>query len=240
MRTRVIIITITILSLLSVPFIIVAKASGGTEIKYDDGSAEDQWAIGWVYKVGVMFSKSDLPYSQNLLITVRIYIVSADAGQQLTMFFFDSSFNEIIASVFTPVLQVGWNDIDVSSYGLVMTNDFLIAFQWLRPDGGGTNVWLGYDLNGPDNHVHSYEYNPYKWAAPYWHSPSDPTGGSPGEYGNWMIRAVVEEVPLTAVPEAPIGTILISATMLIALAVYMTMSRWNAKHGTRVFRQYSS
>jgi hypothetical protein len=233
MKARVIITITTILLLLSsvrtfVPFIPIAKASGTTEIKYDDGSWEDHWQIGTAYKVGVMFSKSDLPYSQNLLATVEIYIYYAEAGQQLTMFFLNSSFDEIIPPVFTPILKAGWNNIDVSSYNLVMTDSFLIGLQWLNPDGSQTAAWLGYDLNNSANWVHSYGYDPYKYAYPYWNSPCDPTGGSK-EYGNWMIRAVVEEVPLTVVPEVPFGTILISATMLFALAAYMTMSRRRAK-----------
>jgi len=206
----------------------LVNASVLPELFYDDGAPEIQWNIGPVYKVGVMFT--DLPYAHNWLVTVRIYIVRAEAGQQLKMYFLDSSFNEIRSPIFTPALQVGWNDIDVSSYCLILEHDFLIAFQWIRPDGGRTQVWLGFDYNNTANHVHSYEYNEWKWPYPYWGSPSLP-GGPGTQTGNWMIRAVVKEVPQGVIPEVPLGTIVSSAAMIVALVAYVAMPKLRRNRG---------
>jgi len=160
------------------------------EVSYDDGTKDDQWWIAQAYKVGVMFTKDDLPYCSNRLQKARLYVDAGSTGQQLKMFFLDSSFTEVAPSIFTPGLQTGWNDIDVSSLGLVFDGDFLIAVQWVQPDGSGPNVFLGYDLSSPANLSHSYEYNLGKWGGTGWHSPPEP---SAGYSGIWMIRAVVEE-----------------------------------------------
>jgi hypothetical protein len=170
-------------------------------MKYDDGSWEDQWDIAPAYKVGEMFNKSDLPYAENLLVTVEIYMTSvSNDTQQLTMFFLDgTSFNDLIAPIYTPYLKVGWNNIDVSSYGLVLTNNFLIGVQWLQPDGSRTWAWLGYDLDFPQNENHTYEYNTDHWPNDSHWGPS--YNASAAENGNWMIRAVVDPVHDVAVTD---------------------------------------
>ena len=189
-------IAVMVLLLLGLSFVTVTKASAGTEIKYDDGSWEDSWNISPGYKVGEMFNQSDLPYAENLLVTVEIYIASvSNDTQQLTMFFLDGhTFTDLMAPIYTPYLQVGWNYIDVSSYGLVVTNDFLIGVQWFQPDGSRTQAWVGLDLDLSQNWNHTYEYNEGHWPYPYWgpsyvYNTEYQTGA---ENGNWMIRAVVD------------------------------------------------
>jgi len=194
MKTKSIALTLTILLFLSLSFTIAAKA---VEIKYDDGTAEEAWNIGSAYKVGVMFTKTDLPYSQNLLdkISIWMYFQQPPNQEQMKMFFLnnDPTFSEIHTPIFTPALQDGWNDIDVHSLGIVLEHDSLIGLQFLRPDGNQTGGFLGYDKDSGNND-HSYEYNIWKWPSPYWHSPPDPTG-SAGDYGLWMVRADVQSVP---------------------------------------------
>jgi hypothetical protein len=191
MKIRSIALTVTMSLFLSLSFTIVAKA---VEIKYDDGSAEQAWNIGTAYKIGVMFTESDLPYSQNLLnkISIPMYSFENSYPDQLKMFFLnnDATFSEIHAPIFTPTLQVGWNDIDVLSLGIVVENDFLIGFQFLRSDGQRSGGYLGYDTDiGPVIITnHSYEYNETKWPFPYWHAQS-------ADSGLWMIRADVQPVP---------------------------------------------
>jgi hypothetical protein len=179
---------------------VVAVAAGGShnlalqqfrEVSYDDGAADDQWSIGQAYKTGVMFSRSDLPYCRNLLSSVRLWTSPGSSGQ-LRMFFLDSTFAEIRPPIFTPVVQGGWNDIDVSAQGIEVENDVLIAVQWVQPDGSSPDIHLGYDLTNAQNFAHSYEYNLAKWGGSGWRAPSDPSGYL--EYnGNWMIRAVFEK-----------------------------------------------
>ena len=187
MKTRVITATLTLLFFLSLSFPIVAEAF---EISYDDGLWEEGWSIASAYKVGVMFTENNLPYSNNLLNSINIYAIVYNANQHLTMYVFDSKFNTILGATLTPSLQVGtgWQDIDVSSYNIVLDNSFLIGLQWVNTSG----VYLGYDKNNPDNNGHSYDYTTPK--PPFWGSPSDPTGQ--GDYGSWMIRADVSAVPL--------------------------------------------
>jgi K319L-like, PKD domain len=192
MKARMIVVNFTLLFLLSLLFSILAEA---VEIGYDDGSAEEGWAIGSAYKVGVMFTQNNLPYSHNLLNSVNIYAAVNNSDQQLKIYFLDSSFNEIHAPIFTPPLQLGtgWKNIDVSSYGIVIDNTFLIGLQWVNTNG----VHLGYDKNNFENNGHSYDYNTTKWPEPFWGSPPDPTGNG-GDYGIWMIRVDVTPAPPVA------------------------------------------
>jgi len=206
MKTKAIAVTMTLLFSLILSFTIVAEA---LEISYDDGQANAALRIGDPYKVGIMFK--DLPYSQNLINTISIRVYYEDQQvqrQQLEMYFLDSSFQSIHDTIFTPILQAGWNNIDVSNLNIVSQGSFLIGLHWSQEDGTYPgNVYLGFDTDSSANLDHSYDYNTGKWQDPFWGSPANPGGG----VGIWMIRADVSAVPLPP-------TVLLLGSSLLGLA----------------------
>lgn len=104
-----------------------------TELAYDDGSAETAM---WMTPEGVVDQgrlavRFTPDFTPAWLTIARFYI--SDTGftsAPLMVHVLDSGFSDIIAPLEYSGVQIGWNDVDLSSYGIVVTGDFYIALEW--------------------------------------------------------------------------------------------------------------
>lgn len=184
----------------------------GTEISYDDGSMESPWtatSTGIMYDLmlAVQFTP---PFTPALLTDLIFYIDDWVPAEPLMVHVLDSSKADMITPfAVTPDLGA-WNIVDLSPYCIVVTEDFFLGLEHtvaytsalgLDEDSNAGRSWTYIATDGwrllPSSGVYS---------------------------GNWMIRAVVDEVPPHVIPEYPMGTIL-GAISMFALLLSFTFVR---------------
>lgn len=98
-------------ALLAVCTNIAVVYSQGTEIKYDDGSAETSWT--WTrYGLGGMFAvRFTPPYTPCLLTEARYYIDEAPAAFVVCVL--DSNKNNLLPTLKVTPGSKGWYDVDL-------------------------------------------------------------------------------------------------------------------------------
>ncbi len=186
------------------------------EIIYDDGFAEESWAFT---PTGIFFQgrravRFTPYYNPDLLVKVRFWVDPAKPrGALFIIHVLDSSFTElIIPGHTTPPVEAGWNDVDVSGYGLVFTSDFYIAIEYTEP----LENYLGIDENGPfSGRSWNHYMSPLGWTT----LAAGPALG-PDPTGNWLIRTGVQPLPGGVIPEIPFGTVTAGLMMLLGIAIY--------------------
>ena len=193
------------------PIDLASSMSPAHEIKYDDGFPEDHWAFTseGIFFQGRRAVRFTPYYNPDLLVKVRFWVDPAKPLRGvIRIHVLDSSFTELIIPYHTtPSVTPGWNDVDVSVYGLTFTSDFYIAIEYTA----GFYNYVGIDYNGPFSGRSWYHMSPGGW------SPL-PAGGVPP--GNWLIRAGVQQLPGGVIPETPFGTVTAGLMMLLGIAIY--------------------
>ena len=182
-----------------------------TEVLDDDGSYETGYAftdVG-IANLGRFAVRFTPIYSPDLLATVRFYIAVTPSQSPLKIHILDASFTELITPLEVSV-STGWNDVDVSSYGLTFTGDYYIALEWTV----GYTSYLGLDT--------SSSYAGRSWVHLTSQSPNWKTNDASAAAvtGNWMIRVGVYQVPNGVIPETPFGTVTAGLMMILGIAVY--------------------
>jgi hypothetical protein len=118
-----------------------------------------------------------------LITELRFHIYDEGSSLPLKVHVLNSTFADMITP-FTTTVNLGWNDIDLSSYNIVVTGDFLLGLEW-TPTTTFDNTWLGFDTSGPD-YLRSWCHSlnpPVPWQLISLYNPNSP--------GNFLIRAVV-------------------------------------------------
>lgn len=129
------------------------NAFAATELFYDDGTAETGSSSFAGSMLGVKFS---LPagWSAAKLLTARYYIYGAPNTFRVHIYLpalFSLPLTDLIPPLDVTPSATGWFSVDLSSYGLVVSEDFYIALEFLV-DG---QPFLGHDTSSP-NAGHSY------------------------------------------------------------------------------------
>lgn len=174
----------------------------GTELAYDDGTAENAWAYrdsgnGWAVQFSVpegkaakllgarfMFWDASWPSPGGTSFRVEVYAADGPGGGPGT---------RLAGPIPATARRDGqWTDVDLSELGIDLEGDFFIAYI---QDGAYPNVpGLATDENGPF-HDRSWQLVGGQWAK------------APRDEGNRMIRAVLAlEVPPPVITEPADGT----------------------------------
>ncbi|MBS7622815.1 hypothetical protein KEJ39_03965 [Candidatus Bathyarchaeota archaeon] len=195
-RVPLILLLITLMAS-AVSFLPVQEARASIELKYDDGVPEGSDAgVSGEYRA-VKFS---LPpgWSRALLSAVRYYFEADSSWFRVHVLGSDGS----TALLSPPLIQestVGWLDVDLRSYGIIVTGDFYVAIEFSGVPGPG----IGYDTTSPLGP--SFTGSPGNWEV--------------FDLGrNIMIRAVIDPAP------APVGGIITPTNKLQVLAPYLALA----------------
>jgi len=173
----------------------VCGGGGGTTITYifDDGSAENGWAInpGYSSWLGSEFPVTDAGMIQ----TFELYwMANASAGPySLTVDVFDASQN--LAGTSSSFLSVGDDWVTVNANDIPFAGTFYAMVHWDML-GGNTN-WFGLDENGPQSGMDlEWYYDGTAW---------DKLSNMGYNGGNFLIRAtaLVGDNVVTFVPGVP-------------------------------------
>lgn len=142
-------------------------AAAETELAYDDGTLDTTAS----YEIGKGFATRFTPPSGSFrVVRARLFLQDPRPVQ---VHVWDATHNDLITPFTANTTQEGWNDVDLSSYNIIVSGDFHLGFLHLE-DWRPT---LGVDTNSPAD-GRSYEVD-----GAYWEQrPSD-----------YMIRAVVVE-----------------------------------------------
>lgn len=185
MKTRTIAglaISLFLINILGMAHVNAVPTSFGTEIIYDDDSAE--WGAAYLYPhSGIYAVQFTPPFVPALITELRFYIYDVGNSLPLKVHVLDSTFADMITP-FTTTVNLGWNDIGLSYYDIVVTGDFLLGLEW-TPTTIYDNTWLGLDTSGPD-YLRSWIHGlspPVPWVLRSLYVPNLP--------GNFLIRAVV-------------------------------------------------
>jgi len=174
----------------TVSFLPVQEARASTELKYDDGTAENGWSAEPGIEHAVRFSLQPGRSSAKILIA-RFFIYSNPDTFRLHIYG---------SGVTDPALDVnpagtGWFDVDLSSYNIVVSGDFYISIEYLSSQGPA----IGMDTTSPiDLRTCSREPPELLWEI--------------SESSDLMIRAVVDQV------SAPVGGIVMPTNKLEIVA----------------------
>ena len=193
-----------------------------TEIAYDDGNPETTSSLDIGLYLAVKFSLS--PSASEAILTmarfykagrssieVRIHVLGSDGIKELT-----TPISHRLAS------ESAWNDLDLLTQNLVVSNDFYIAVEYLA----FYDPLLGRDSTNPKNR--SYFGRPGSWSLV--------VGGE-----NVMIRAVVDTArPMLTASIVRSGLFLavvgvVSATCVILLRKRRIEFGEDQSRSTRVF-----
>ena len=174
----------------------------GTELAYDDGTAENAWAYrdtgnGWAVQFSVpegraakllgarfMFWDTSWPSPGGTGFLVEVYAADGPGGSPGT---------KLAGPIPATARRDGqWTEVDLSELGIDVQGDFFIAYV---QDGAYPDVpGLATDENGPF-HGRSWQLVGGQWAK------------TPQDEGNRMIRAVIAlEVPAPVITEPADGT----------------------------------
>jgi PKD repeat protein len=149
----------------------VVLVEGGSELSYDDGSAEFGF-IAWPHAVAaVRFT----PSSPIQLVGVKFYVFGAMNPVKIHVF--DSNLRLLYSQTVTP--SEGWYLVDISSASIYVNRDFYVGWEW--PNGG--EPWFGVDNNSPSA------------GRSYLFTLGDSNLGLPRANENYMIRAIVAPAP---------------------------------------------
>ncbi|MEM2942887.1 MAG: hypothetical protein QXT81_05645 [Candidatus Bathyarchaeia archaeon] len=179
------------------------EARASIELKHDDGVPEGSEGD----KVGeyraVRFS---LPqgWSQALLLRVRYYFMADSAWFRVYVLGSDGS-TELLIPPLKLDSMVGWLDVDLRSYNIIVTGDFYVAIEF-SGDPGMTppQPRIGYDTTSPLGP--SFQGQPGNW--------------KPFDLGrNVMIRAEVEDMT-----PRPVGGIVVPTNKLEILTPYLALA----------------
>jgi len=153
-----------------------------TEIKYDDGSAEDAWT--WTrYGLGGFFAvRFTPPYNPCLLTKARYYIYRNPATFKVRIL--DSNKNDLLPALTVTPGSTGWYDADIAQYKIVIEGDFYIALEQTV----ASKPYLGFDESGPDGRGWFVD------KKGKWDSSATATAEARSPDGDFMIRAVVQPV----------------------------------------------
>ncbi|WP_455279212.1 hypothetical protein [[Eubacterium] cellulosolvens] len=176
---------------------IIPQAYAATELAYDDGTQEfeDGRPIGTVYAV-----KFSLPsgWSGAKILTARYYV--KDDIATFNVYILDNDGNSIIFGplAVTPPSQDVFFDVDLSSYDIIVSGDFWVAWEWAVD----YNPTIGLDIDDPDGR--SYYGTIGSW--------------SQFQTQDIMIRAVVEESTLA------VAGVLIPVNKLAIITPYIALA----------------
>lgn len=173
-----------------------AEAQPILEIAYDDGTAE----AGVVPPIGDQLAvKFSLPsgWPEAKLLVAKYYI--HDQPVKFTVHVYRSDGVTELTSPFnvTPT-TTGWFEVDLSAFNIIVTDDFYISIEYPT---AVLNPSIGLDYSAPDGRS-------YYGTAGSW----NPTTTE----GDYMIRAVVQSVP--------VGGVVSQADPSVLLMPYITTS----------------
>lgn len=217
MRTKTAIVALFMALIIAATITVIAKASP-TELYYDRGNVNSQIQAPAGRGLGVHFTTSP---AELFLSSARFYVGSANPPGQFGWEVLDwnstsnlPGTNVLASGTGLTGLTYGWVSISI---GIVVPTDFVVALYFQASQ----SVYLAQDTTPPIT-GRGYNYWPSYYPPPGWGAWADPTTGLP--YGDLLIRATVEGAG-SVVPEVPIGSIIASATMVIALAGYLAIPK---------------
>ncbi|NVM57463.1 MAG: hypothetical protein HWN51_05025 [Desulfobacterales bacterium] len=202
----------------------------GTQIFYDDGSAEAGLAL---LAPGADVSVRFTPPFSPAWVTRMIFCVYPYLGMgSFIIHVFDTDWTDLITPFEFSGVQYEWNEVDLSGYNIIVTGDFYLALEFTDESAPPTApaTFIGFDTNSSDS-GRSYAglYLVSIPLLPLWI----------GYTGNWLIRAEVCQiaeltVTKTGTPsiQAAPGTITWNITVQNTGIVPLTMVNvTDSRHG---------
>ncbi|RLG09096.1 MAG: hypothetical protein DRN64_04325, partial [Thaumarchaeota archaeon] len=180
-----------------------ASAEERWEIFYDDGTAEEYyfWGVrrimtcGPVEEPGRMLAvQFEIPGQHVKIVGVKYYVREAE---RFKVRLFDSEREPLPIDLEVTPTSSGWVLVDISKYNIVVGERFYVALEYVPGVGvsgtcglidAGSRPSLGVDTESPKGR---------SWAVleDEWMTSEEWTSKFGVEDGNFMIRALVEEVP---------------------------------------------
>ena len=172
--------------------------STGTEISYDDGTAEDYFWWDWGYAGGLFAVRFTPPQYPAALKVARFYFEPGEPDldhEQFAVEVYDDDGaggapGTLLGGGTLVASSWGWVNVDLSSLNITITSgSFYIAYKQLTEYPNCEA--LGADYNSPDGRSwagYGGEWHPIEWY---------------GYFLDWMIRCIVETAPSNNAPNCP-------------------------------------
>jgi len=155
--------------------------SEATEIRYDDGSAENSWTKTG-YGLGGFFAvRFTPPYNPCLLTKARYYIEAKPATFKVRIL--DSNKNDLLLAFTVTPSSTGWYDVDLTQHEITIESDFYIAIEQTV----AYKPYLGFDETDPDGRSWFVDNGE-------WKSSAKATAEYRSRDGDFMIRAVIQPI----------------------------------------------
>lgn len=192
-----------------------------TEIAYDDGSPETTSSLDIGLYLAVKFS---LPpgVSEAMLTAARLYKAGRSGIEVRIHVLGSDGIKELTAPVsFRLATESAWNDLDLLTRNLVISNDFYIAVEYLA----FYDPLLGRDSSSPKNR--SYYGRPGSWSLV--------VGGE-----NVMIRAVVDSSKPLLTASIVRSGLFLAGVGVVSTTCAILLRKWGIKLGEDQTDQASS